>query len=268
MSILEGKVAIVTGGGGWLGRGITLALAKEGARPAIVDLNPDAANAIAAEVNELGMSALAVPCNVGNEKHVQEMVATAARELGPIDILVNAAQSWGGEKPYLSEWEPLETISEEQWDEVFQTGIKATWYCCKAVLPYMRERGGKVINFGSIAGIDGLAGMSDYAANKEAIRSFTKVAAREWGQYKINVNLISPLAQAKRTEKIKAAYGEGSKEMKEWNKFLNEYVENLPIQRVGDPEKDIGRVAVFLASPDSDYITGHTFMVDGGAHML
>ena len=244
-----------------------MAFAREGARIAVVDLDKSAAERVADELSNMGAAALALPCDVGSEREVQRAVAETAERFGRIDAVINCAQSWGGANPSLSEWMPLETIPEEQWDEVFQTGVKATWYFCKAVLPHMKERGGKIVNFGSLAGVEGLAGMADYAANKEAIRALSKVAAREWGQYGINVNVICPLAQAKRTEKIERTYGAESSEMTEWQGFLADYRKDLPIQRLGDPVEDIGRTAVFLASDASDYITGQTFMVDGGAYM-
>ena len=152
----------------------------------------------------------------------------------------------------------MQEFPEEWWNITFQTGIKATWYCCKAVFPYMKERGGKIINFASLMGIMGWKGSVDYNANKEAIRGFTRTAAREWGKYRINVNVICPSAL---TPAMKA-WAERFPEM------LQKSLEEIPLRRVGDPEKDIGRVAVFLASEDSDFITGHTFMVDGGAHMF
>ncbi len=178
---------------------------------------------------------------------------------GCVDILVNNAQRWtGGAKSHLGA--PIESLPEEWWDESFDTGVTATWFCCKAVFPHMKGRGGKIINFGSIMGIVGWQGAADYNANKEAIRALTRTAAVEWGKHKVNVNTICPSALT--PEKVLAG---PDVDPEEW---IEQYVAQLPMRRVGDPEKDIGRVAVFLASEDADYITGQTFMVDGGAHML
>ncbi|MBE0479362.1 MAG: SDR family oxidoreductase [Dehalococcoidia bacterium] len=260
MGKLDGKAAIVTGAGQGVGRGVALALAKEGARVVIAEHKPDTARAVEEEIRQLGKEAMAVPCDVGNEQQVKQMVARAAATFGPIDILVNNAQSWtGGTAYHLGS--PIESMPEEWWDLAFQSGLKGTVYCCKAVFPYMKDRGGKIINFASLMGIVGWEGSADYNANKEAIRGFTRTAAREWGKYQINVNVICPSALTP----AMLAFAEASPEkVAEMSKEL----ERIPLRRVGDAEKDIGRVAVFLASEDSDFITGHTFMVDGGAHMF
>ncbi len=192
------------------------------------------------------------------------MVAQVAKELGPIDILANVAQSFGGRNITLQS-KPIEEMPEEWWDMTFQSGLKGTWYCSKAVLPYMKERGGKIINIASGAGVMGMSGTVDYNCCKEGIRAFTRTAAREWGQYKINVNVICPSAQTRTA----AAWQKNPPEIT--RKLSGEahagQVIGNPLGRRGDPEKDIGRVAVFLASADSDFMTGHTLMVDGGMHM-
>ena len=128
----------------------------------------------------------------------------------------------------------------------------------QAAFPYLKETKGNIINFASGAGLNGDPTQAAYAAAKEAIRGITRVAAREWGQYGININLISPIALSPGVEA--------------WSKAQPEYYEavknKIPMGRFGDVEKDIGRVAVFLASEDSKYITGQTIMTDGGATML
>ena len=266
MGKLDAKVAIITGGAGWLGRGIGLALAKEGARIAVVDINAEAATAVADELQQSGWGAQAVACDVGDEGSVDKMVKDVAARLGPPDVLVNAAQSWGEAIPSHGGWTLIESISSEQWNTFFRTGIHATWYCCKAVFPYMRKGGGKIINFGSITGLEGWPGTADYNATKEAVRGFSRTAAQEWGQYRINVNVICPSALT--AAKIDAAYGPTSPEAEQRRKFIEEWTGKLPMRRVGDPERDIGRSVVFLASEDSDFITGQTLNVDGGAHMF
>lgn len=249
---LEGKVAIVTGAGQGIGRGIALAFAKEGAKVVIAEINAATAKSVEKEINDLGTDALAVVCDVGNEKQVKSMVDQAVRQFGPIDIMVNNAQ-------ILGKLTPAESVLEESWDIVFQTGVKATWYCCKAVFPHMKDRGGKIINLGSGSGILGFEGQSDYSANKEAIRGLSRTLAREWGKYWINVNVICPSA----TTPLHAAFYKANPKAK-----IESTTPSRILNRLGDPEKDIGRAAVFLASEDADFITGQTLMVDGGNHMF
>jgi NAD(P)-dependent dehydrogenase (short-subunit alcohol dehydrogenase family) len=260
MGRLEGKVAIVTGGGQGVGKGIALAFAREGARVVIAEINPETANETADEIKALGHQALAVVCDVGAEEQVTAMVAKAASEFGPIDILVNNAQSWTGRSAYHL-GSPIESFPEDWWDLAFQTGVKATLYCCKAVFPHMKDRGGKIINFASYMGVIGWEGSADYNANKEAIRGLSRTAAREWGKYGINVNVICPAA----ISPAMIAFGMASPDKVE---EMTKAIEQIPLKRVGDPEKDIGPVAVFLASADSDFVTGQTIMVDGGVHMF
>jgi NAD(P)-dependent dehydrogenase (short-subunit alcohol dehydrogenase family) len=139
-----------------------------------------------------------------------------------------------------------------------ESGLMATFYFMQACFPYLKQKGGKIVNFASAAGLDGYAEWAAYATAKEWIRALTKVAAHEWGQYKINVNVICPLAY---TSKMKL-WSEGFPE--DYNRLTS----SIPLGRLGDCEYDIGRAVVFLASSDSDYITGHTLMVDGGQTIL
>ena len=255
MGKLEGKVAIVTGGGRGIGRGIALAFAKEGAKVAIAEINPKTCEEAANEVRQLGTECLGLVCNVGDYGQVKKMVEEVVAKFGPVDILVNNAIG-------LYPGSPVEEHRDEDWDVSLQQGVKATWYCCKAVFPYMKDRGGKIINFGSGAGIMGTEKTAAYAATKEAIRGFSRVAAREWGKYKININVICPFA-------LTPAYaGYLNARPEEKDRLIAGITQGHPLGRIGDPEKDIGRVAVFLASEDADYLTGQTLCVDGGSIML
>lgn len=247
---LDGKVAIVTGGGQGVGRGVALALAKEGARVCVSGRTPATLRAVAGEIQKLGHQAIAVVCDVSKEDQVKNMVAEVVKQFGPIDILVNNAQT-------IVRSMPLEEGDDAWWDASFDSGPKGTWYCCKAVFPYMKDRGGRVINLASRAGLTGRHSVS-YAGAKEAIRGFTRRAASEWGKYGITVNVICPKVQSP----AQIAWQE------EHPEELKQELKERPISRHGDAEGDVGRTAVFLASNDAGFITGQTIMVVGGEYML
>jgi NAD(P)-dependent dehydrogenase (short-subunit alcohol dehydrogenase family) len=260
MAKLAGKVALVTGAGRGIGRGISLAFAREGASVVLASRSEAPLREAARLVEETGARAYAIVCDVGEPAEVERMVADAASAFGRLDVLVNNAQSWGAPAAR-SVTTPLvapEELPLEWFDHTFRTGVRATFSCCRAAFPHLRERGGKIINFGSAAGILGVAGMSDYAANKEAIRGLSRSLARSWGRYGINVNVICPSVET-----------DSLAEMRKTDPALIETaLRARSIQRFGDAERDAGALAVFLASADSDYITGGTFMLDGGNTMF
>lgn len=243
---LKGKVAIITGGAGGIGRGIALAMAKEGARVAIVDINEKKANSTIQEINEY-TEGLSFVKDISNLENIKEIIHSVVEKFGKLDILVNNAHA--------SKQAPFIETTMELFDLSFNTGFYPTFNFMKEAYPELKKTEGKIINFSSGAGISGQATQASYAAAKEAIRAITRVAANEWGPDNINVNLISPIALTEGVE--------------QWSKSAPELYEkmvnNIPLRRLGNPEQDIGRTAVFLASDDSNYITGQTIMVDGGS---
>ncbi len=249
---LQGKVAIVTGAGQGVGRGIATALAKEGARCVIADFNEETGHQVVKELEALGQQAMFVSCDVTKRSSVDAAVAHAVETFGRLDILVNNAQR----APY----KPTSILehTDEILDLCFDTGFRGTFYFMQAAYPHLKQSRGRIINIGSASGLEGRAGLGGYGAAKEAIRALSKTAAREWGSDGINVNIICPLANSP-----------GVAAMLEHDpSFEKRITRGQPIGRIGDCESDIGPVAVFLASDDSRYITGHTVPADGGSCML
>lgn len=251
MGKLDGRLAIVTGAGQGIGRAVALELARDGADVVVVDMNPETASRTAREVEAMGRRALAVPTDVRRRKDVEACVAAAEKAFERVDILVNCAQIQRQQVAF-------EDTTDDDMDVVLGSGLMGTFYFMQSCFPALRRRGGKIINVASAAGLVGYRGWASYAVAKEGIRALTKVAANEWGPHKINVNAICPLALTPSSKEWQANNPELAKIM----------IDSIPLGRIGDPEKDIARAVVFLAGPDSDFITGMTMMVDGGQTIL
>ena len=200
----------------------------------------------------MGVPALAAVCDVSKRDDIEAMVAAAVERFGRVDGLVNNAQTFRPQAP-------LATVSEDDVDVFYESGVKGTLWAMQAVYPHMRAAGwGRIVNVASAAGITGMRGYGAYNASKEAIRALTRTAAREWGRDGIVVNCICPGAESKRGQEAAARDSEAYRE------FLRDH----PIGRQGDPEDDIGPVALFLCSDACRYLTGQTLMVDGGAFLF
>ena len=224
---LKDKVVLITGGGGGIARGIERAFATEGAKFILTDLFPGGLEAAKEELER----------DFGSE--VFTILAN-----GSVEEEVRAGLT-------------LVQHSEEDFDLAVRSGLYATFFYMKHAYPYLKETAGSVINFASGAGIGGNPGQSSYAAAKEGIRGMSRVAASEWGPDNINVNIVCPIVMTKALEE----WREREPEMYEKN------VKAIPLGRFGDAEKDVGRVCVFLASPDASFVTGDTIMVQGGSGM-
>lgn len=252
MGKLDGKVAIVTGSGSGLGRAVAKALAKDGAAVTIAELVAEAGLKTSRDIESAGGRALFVQCDVRDRVQIEATVAKTVERFGTVDILVNNAADT---RP---QGRPIEFLTDEDWEIDYATGPLATFRFMQACLPHLRERAGKIINVSSGAGVVGEKHLASYAAAKEAMRALTRTAAREFGEYGINVNCICPKVA---TESIKR-WGE---------KFPEKYLEHSktsPLGRWGDPDEDVAPAVVFLASPEARYITGATIMVDGGSRMF
>ena len=238
---LADKVAVVTGAARGIGRAIALRYAAEGAAVAVDDIRLDGAEAVAAEIEAAGGRALAFDANVTRSAEVRAMVDTVLRRFGQVDILVNNA---GGGAALLGKTSAFRDMSEETWKWVIDLNLHGTMICTQAVLGHMIERRyGKIINFGSIAGVGGLPDWTAYSAAKGAIIAFTKSLATEVGEHGLNVNCISP----------GAILCEGPRD---WSR-------GTWLRRGGEPA-EVAALAAFLASDEAAYITGANHMIDGG----
>jgi 2-hydroxycyclohexanecarboxyl-CoA dehydrogenase len=254
MTVLNGKVAIVTGAGSGIGRGEAIALAKEGAAIVLVGRTLERLEAVSQEIKLFGGTSLPVVCDVRLKQQVDDVIDQAVNAFGTIDILVNNAQ-------IMPKQQPIEDWTEQQMRETWESGLMGSWLFMVGCLPYMKKRGGRIINTCSPTGHGIGFGWVGYSTTKEGIRSLTRCAAREWGQYNINVNAISPVSLSPEQA---AAYGV---ETADRQQEVFDAMGSI-IRRYGDAEKDIGRSVVFLAGPDSAMITGCTLSVDGGCAML
>jgi len=257
MGKLDGKVAVVTGAGRGIGRGIALRLAKEGAHVVVASRSERTVNQVVNEIKATSKSALGITVDVGSPDQVIAMIDQTVKAFGTVDVLVNVAQSWGtpASKSMSPPKTPFEDISEEEWDYTFQTGFKGTLYGMKAVLPFMKnQRCGRIINFGSPVALSGRPLMAAYNMTKEAIRSLTLTAAHELGPYAITVNCILPAI-------LTQALADNRKDPSQ----LEAFMKTLPMGHLGDPEHDAGGLTAFLASDDAAYLTGGTIILDGGA---
>jgi 2-hydroxycyclohexanecarboxyl-CoA dehydrogenase len=255
---IKGKVAIVTGAGRGIGRGIALSYARAGARVVVASRTQTTVDSVVAEIGEEGGEALGITCDVGVRDQVFALVERTVRAYGAVDILVNNAQTFAAPgKTSTSGRQPLETYDEEDWEIIYRTGVLGTLWAMKAAFPYMKVHGGKIINFGSLAGQVGIDGFSGYGAAKEAIRALSRTAAREWGKYRINVNVINPAVRTDSLMELERLEPQ----------MVRQVLSAIPMGRFGDPIQDAGPLAVFLASSDAEFITGMTIMLDGGSFM-
>jgi NAD(P)-dependent dehydrogenase (short-subunit alcohol dehydrogenase family) len=249
--LLAGKVAIVTGGGRGLGRGLALALGAAGADVVVAGRSADALAATVAELTRRGGSGLAVTMDVTVADDVDRLVQTTVNTFGTVDILVNNAQGPHGHGRLLD-------VTDEQFETGFQSGPLAAFRLMRACHPHLRG-GGVVVNLGTGASLrSDPATYALYGAVKEATRFLSRVAAVEWAADGIRVHTIIPLAE---TDALSS-----------WAKAMPDDAESfrrsIPLGRWGDPETDIGRAVVFLCGPDSGYITGGTILIDGGQAFL
>jgi NAD(P)-dependent dehydrogenase (short-subunit alcohol dehydrogenase family) len=251
MPVLSGRVAIVTGGGQGVGRGIALALASEGVSVIVAARTRSTIDATADEVRARGAPARAIVCDVSVRSQVESCVAETLAEFGAVDILVNGAQT--------VRTGPVRSITEDDLRAVWQSGFIGTLNFMQVCHPHLKTSGGCVVNFGTGASLrPDPVSYGLYASVKEAVRMITRTAAVEWGPDGIRVNCVIPFALSPGLEKW----------MDERPEEASQFIATVPLGRVGDSETDIGRVVTFLVGPDARYVTGVTLTVDGGQAFL
>jgi len=249
MHTVADRVVIVTGSGRGVGKGIARHLGRGGAKVVVAEWKPALAAEASAELTELGVEHLTVECDVSERASIDALVAATVERFGRVDAIVNNAQSF---RPMA----PLAEVDEDDVEVFHRSGVLGTLWAMQAVYPHMRAQGwGRIVNFASSMGITGGAGFGAYNASKEAIRALTRTAAREWGADGITVNAVAPAAATHKGEAATRSEG------------YRRFVEQCPMGRQGDPEFDIGPIVWFLCSDACRYLTGHTFMADGGAFM-
>jgi NAD(P)-dependent dehydrogenase (short-subunit alcohol dehydrogenase family) len=251
MGDLDRKVALVTGAGQGVGRGIALALAEQGAAVAAVGRTLQKVERTTHEIRDRAGTAVPFCCDVADREQVHQTVAEVSDQMGRIDVLVNNASGL--------RLRPVLEITPRDLDIVWKTSFVGTLTFMQATFEHLKTAGGAVINVGSGAGLrSDPAGMGLYASVKEAIRTLTRAAAVEWGPFGIRVNTVIPLARSPSLEVF------ADQNPDDFARVLG----SVPLRRIGDCEADIGRAVAFLAGPAAGYITGTTLMLDGGQAYL
>lgn len=241
MARLNGKVAFVTGAGRGIGRATAKLFAAEGAKVAVVSRTPANVESVVADIQSAGGIALGVVCDLGDADQIKAAVQKVVTAYGGIDILVNNA--FDPTAPFSS----IIDLSVEQLQRNFDMGPVAYLRTMQACFPHLKASGeGRIINFGSMAGVMGLGGYGPYNMAKEAVRALTRTAAREWANDRITVNNVLPLAET-------------------WGKEANVPPPTNALARFGSPEDDIAPVVLFLATKDAQFLTGYSLTPDGGS---
>ena len=248
---VKDKVAIVTGGGGAIGRETSKLLATEGAKVIAADLNIEAANKVVNEIKALGHKALAIDLDTTKVDKAEQLAKATLDDFGQIDILVNVVGGSAG--PFIkTKLGFFAQSNKERWEEIIGLNLLGTFNCTRAVINHMIERrSGKIVSISSTSGVIGMQKAVEYSAAKAGIIGFTKALAKEVGPYGINVNCISPGVVG--TPRVL----EMAKEL------IPEWTKGIKLGRLAKPE-EIASVVFFLVSDESSYITGQNIIVDGG----
>ena len=247
---LDGKTALVTGGGAGIGRAASLAYANDGARVVVVDVNVEGGEETIQQIKESGGEAILVHADVSNPKDTQAMVDQAVEAFGSLDCAFNNAGISGGRDRLLTA-----DYMEDDWDRVLSINLKGVWLCMKSEIPQMlKQGGGAIVNTASIAGLAGLSGTVAYVAAKHGVTGLTKAAAVEYATSGIRVNAVCP--GYIQTPLVQPIFQE--------NDGMEERVASRhPMGRLGEPE-EIAQAVLWLSSDKAAFVTGHNMPVDGG----
>ena len=250
--LLEDRVVLITGAGGGVGRGIALACTSAGARVVIAEKNEERGRSVALEISDRGGIAHFASCDVTRQAAVDSAISGALDDFGRLDAVVHNATSERSPLP-----DAIEDVDASLFAEHVSVALRGAYSCARASFEALRESQGQLVILTSPAGIEGAAQLPLYSAVKAGQRAFVKSLAKEWGPQGVRVNAISPLAS---TPAMVRAF--------EADPVLQEQLESLtPLGRIGDPELDVGSAATLLLSDESRYITGQTWVIDGGRFM-
>lgn len=248
---LAGKVAIVTGAGQGIGETIALTFAREGATVVVADVNSETAERVAGKIRSTGREATATKVDLRNSAMITQMIQNAADSFKRLDILVNNAG--------IRKFTPSLEVSEAEWTNILSVNLTGTFLCSQAAARQMvKQGGGKIINIASIVGRVGLSGQAAYCSSKAGVLHLTRALAVEWGKYRINVNSVSPGMTVTETQ---------GKNKEENQSVFGTYLEKIPLKRTATTQ-DIANAVLFLASSESDDITGQDITVDGGTTVV
>lgn len=242
----ENKSVIITGGGGKIGKAYALAFAKEGAKVALPDIV--SAEPVVKAIQDMGGTAISMACDVTDEKSVKAMVDTVAEQFGSVDVLINNAAY------FMSVWKgPFWEMEVEEFDKAMAVNLRGVWLCAKAAVPYMQKRkSGKIINISSSVALTGNPNYIHYVTSKGGVIAMTRAMARELGDYNICVNAVSP----------GFTVTEGRQVDPEYERIRNQ----ARCFKRTQVEADVVGTVLFLASSDSDFMTGQLIVVDGGSN--
>ncbi|MBE6243438.1 MAG: SDR family oxidoreductase [Bacteroidales bacterium] len=249
MKRLQDNVTIITGGGKGIGFGLAQAFAEEGSDLVLTGRTESRLLTAKEELEtRYGIRVLPVVADGADEEAIRGVVRKTIETFGRIDTLVNNAQVSRSGLPLIEH-------TKEDFDMAIYSGLYAAFFYMRECYPYLKETKGSVINFASGAGMFGKLGQASYAAAKEGIRGMSRVAAAEWGPDGVRVNVICPLAMTESLQQWRENFPD----------LYEKTIQGIPLGHFADPKNDIGRVCVFLASKDAEYVTGETITLQGGS---